>query len=401
MNKTALILGGVLAVLLVVQTWRVHALQRSLETNRAALSKTTAVDGILASGSSAVEQGSAAAVPDKPVVLTEPAGEFAESGSEALARLQTWGERRAAKNDRDGQNSSAAKNGEGSTTPSKQKKPEANSARERDMTRDTIAKARRLALDGDYDSAITTMRQAVESQPANAQYYRELAKLYNDLGMLDEALQVYQDWASARPEDAQAYYSLASMYDAMGMNEEALSYLRRYEEANAGSPDGYASIASLYRRLGMPDEEYGALAAWVDAAPNSSAAALALADYYRRSGNYSAATPQYQQAIAMAPGNVSAHVNLALAYQQMGQHQAAQGQLLYALDLHPGDASIWMRLGESYRRSGDMGAALSAYQTVLGLEPSSAFALRAGQQIVRIQRQMSQQPKSGTMLAAG
>ncbi|HRK35058.1 MAG TPA: tetratricopeptide repeat protein [Candidatus Hydrogenedentes bacterium] len=274
-------------------------------------------------------------------------------------------------------------------------KPEAVLQREAAIrVRKQVAEATKAYNDGDHETALRLLRDTMAENPGDPQAFSALAKLYRDLGMVDDAIRTYNDWTATRPEDAQAFLAQAALYEALGMNAESVQSLARYEEIKQGTPDSYSTAAAMYRRLGMPQEELTAILGWVDSAPTSPQAYLALGEYYRRAGDTSSALAQYQQASSIAPGNVGAHLSMATAYQQLGDHASAQAALHTALQLHPGDASIYLRLADSYRRSGDLSAAIGAYESVLAMEPNSNSAIRASQQIVRLQRQLTAQRKT-------
>ncbi len=392
MSKLTVTAIAVLTLLLSVQTWRLHTAQGALQDARAIREAPARVD-VAASDKKQVRSESIAASSTERLLhdAPEPASDnpiakalaaFASTGKEskASARVDTdakTGKRSLAKVVRVMQ-----KHGDNSKDKS-QKKDASEASRQ-------IASARQSLRQGDYASALAQLQTAEQSASLNGKEYKALAQAYNDLGMADEALRTYQDWSHAHPNDPQSYLSLARAYESLGMNTEAASQLALYQEMAGGKTDSYANAAALYRRLGMTSQEGALLSDWVGTSPGSTQAHLAMADYYRRTGNLPSAMAEYQSILQTAPGNVNAHMNLAQTYQQMGQYAEAQAVLVSALQLQPGNADIYLRLGESYRRSGDLSSAIGTYQSVVSMEPGTTQAVRAQQQIARIQRQVNQ-----------
>lgn len=372
---------ALLAILLAVQTWRVHALSTEIAELRAEGTAAKSSPGRAARGVSGfvvtgdeLDDTSPAAV-DGLSAMTRVGRDVAVSSASASNRKPATAKRAEAPIKRDEE--SSAKPAAGAKVPVELRK--------------AIVRASQAYADGDHATALKLLQQSLADYPAEPEAYAALAKLYHDLGMYDDAIQTYRDWTKAMPDNARAHLAQANLYEVLGMNDEALASLARYEELKEGAPDSYSAAASMYRRLGMPAEELSTLQRWVDAAPTSVQANLALAEYYRRSGDLPSALAQYQQTSALAPGNVTAHVNLAQVYQALGQHQNAQAELTTALSLHPGDTSIYLRLADSYRRTQDYASAIGAYQAIIDLEPGSPSAQRAAQQIARLERQLTAQ----------
>lgn len=385
MNKTLLITAAVSIALLGVQSWRVHALKRELAQARPTAHEDTAhTQGVVSvePTSDSLQESEAPSYSEglsaPPVDTKTSTGNPVSAGPKATPINP-----RDAKAKPDAPIKKDAASASGSAT--------ANQLPA--QLRKGMAQASKAFSDGDYETALRILEDAVREFPGEPQAYASLAKMYSDLGLIDDAIKTYRDWTDTKPDDARAFLGAAGLYEALGMNQEALDHLARYERLKEGAPDGYAAAASMYRRLGMPDQELRSLTKWVDAAPTSPQAYLALGEYYRRNGDPANALIQYQQATALAPGNVTAHTSLASAYQQLGQLPNAQAELLAAVSIHPGDTSLQMRLADLYRRGGDLGSAIATYQNVIQQEPNSANALQASQQIARLQQQLNPRPK--------
>lgn len=385
MNRTLSIAVAVSIALLGVQSWRVHALKRELAEAKPTVHQETAHAQATVSMKPATPPLQEAEAPSYSKGLSAPTVDAKPSGVKP-APAETIA---APGNPRDDKAKPAA--------PLKKDAARASGTVAATQLpaklRKGMAEASKAYSNGDYETALRLLENAVREFPGEPQAYASLAKMYSDLGLIDDAIKTYRDWTDTKPDDARAYLGAAGLYEALGMNQEALDQLAQYERLKEGAPDGYAAAASMYRRLGMPDQELRSLMGWVDAAPTSPQAYLALGEYYRRNGDPANALAHYQQATALAPGNVTAHTSLASAYQQLGQLPNAQAELLAAVSIHPGDTSLQMRLADLYRRGGDLGSAIATYQNVIQQEPNSANALRASQQIARLQQQLNPRPK--------
>jgi len=256
-----------------------------------------------------------------------------------------------------------------------------------------LNQARDAIHNGDFEAAQALLEESLEQDTKNRQAYRGLAQLQSKLGLSQEAMQTYRDWIEAMPGDALPHYMLATAYEQVGLDAEAYQELLQFSQISAGDLPSYPMTASLMRRLGMRAEEGATLEAWAQVAPESPDAHRALADYYRRRGNYGAAVSEYEEVAALMPGNVNARMNLANALERVGLHGDAQAQYLAALEMRPNDVAIRLQWAASLRNAGDPYGAIDAYQGVIDLEPGSREARTAWRQINRIERQLNKPVK--------
>ncbi len=395
---------GTLALLLVVQTWRIHIYQQRL--------------GELSVTASALD-----APPDKtPVahVASSPESAFWESlegeedESESLEDMEEYlsvideldrgkdGNDDAAEGETEGAGEPSAGKQEESERPSdkggkgKAKKDKLAGSEDRDedgavaRKSDQLAKQARSAMQqGDYDQAVGLLQQSIEADPNNRDAYRQLGKLYQKMGLTQEAMAVYDQWMTHRPTDAVPYYEQARALIGMGHGADALPYIQQFQALTDGESSAYPMAASLYRQLNMPQQEGTALQSWVAQAPGSVEAHRAMAQYYNRTGNTPNALAEYQAVAQLTPQNATAYRDLGLAYQRMQMYGDAQGALATAMNLQPNNMGIRLQLAEAYRRGGQIDPALQTYYGILQDAPDSSAANQARRNIDRIQRALN------------
>jgi Flp pilus assembly protein TadD len=81
---------------------------------------------------------------------------------------------------------------------------------------------------GDIEGARRAYERAVELQPANCNFRKNLADLYfAELGMVDEAIGIYLDLFRLQPRDLETLSGLGQICAAVGRPEEAKSFYRR------------------------------------------------------------------------------------------------------------------------------------------------------------------------------
>jgi tetratricopeptide (TPR) repeat protein len=78
-----------------------------------------------------------------------------------------------------------------------------------------------LYSEGKHEQAIAEYRKALEADPAYSDALHGLARIYQDLGRLDEAIEISQKLADLDPDDVLPHTSLSILYQKKGMIAEA------------------------------------------------------------------------------------------------------------------------------------------------------------------------------------
>lgn len=84
---------------------------------------------------------------------------------------------------------------------------------------------------------LAALRSAIEASPRSADYVRDLAGVYVELGQTDEAIEVLRQGLSRIPTDRTLPISLARLYESVGNWESALRFYTvslRHEPGHAG-----------------------------------------------------------------------------------------------------------------------------------------------------------------------
>jgi Flp pilus assembly protein TadD len=145
------------------------------------------------------------------------------------------------------------------------------------------------AWDQDWDKAAEYYRQALEESPDHPMALASLGLSHFQLKQYDEALRVYQRVSAIQPDDPMPFEKIARIYERVGMLQEAVqsfmqgaeSQLKAHDVDRAVddfnnairlSPDNqtvHTRLAMIYDKLGRKDEavkEYLATAGLMQAA---------------------------------------------------------------------------------------------------------------------------------------
>lgn len=187
----------------------------------------------------------------------------------------------------------------------------------------------------DYETARPLLETSV-AVGANPDNLAQLATVYGQLGLWDEAAQHFEHSFRLRPFAPRVHNNCGLMYLKQGKHSKAESHFLM-----ALSQDG--QIWEAYFNLGLCD---------------------------MRQSNTEAAIHRFQQALSLHPEHSASHYQLGLAYELMGHMSAATSSYRACLELTPhADASHG--LGRCLMKEGLWEEALSAFQESIALGASN------------------------------
>lgn len=99
---------------------------------------------------------------------------------------------------------------------------------------------------GDFDKALYHYEQAVEAEPENTTYKKNLADYYYaHLGKTDEAIEIYTQLLKSHPKDTELLTSLAIISKANQLGDQARTFIRRVLELEPWNTDAREFLAGL------------------------------------------------------------------------------------------------------------------------------------------------------------
>ena len=99
--------------------------------------------------------------------------------------------------------------------------------------------------DQNYELALMYYKRSVEKQPKFAMGYRGLGEIHLALGEPEMAFDRFEEALEQSPDDLPSLYELARLYEEQGDMEKALEYYRRVVEADRFSVLGKISLERL------------------------------------------------------------------------------------------------------------------------------------------------------------
>lgn len=103
--------------------------------------------------------------------------------------------------------------------------------------------------------AINTLEQSLQHIPANLDLKFELGKLYYNEGKIDLAARQFQQVVSLAPGNSNALFSLAVSDEQLGLTQQALNLYKKVLEINPGNQVIQAKIADLEKKLTVQNKK--------------------------------------------------------------------------------------------------------------------------------------------------
>ncbi len=187
-----------------------------------------------------------------------------------------------------------------------------------------------------HREAITAFKSAIRLDPQNKQAYVGLCALQAKLGLLDEAQETCERSLQLTPEDANAFNGMGLVYLGQERIEEAISAFQQAIRLDPRHEEAHNNQGRAYLLLGELDKARSEFKAVLDINPDNVSAHLGLGDVYAQTERRQPlAIYEYKKALKLAPGNVSAHFGLARAYQALARYGDAITEYEIVLRLRP------------------------------------------------------------------
>ncbi|MDP3999589.1 MAG: O-antigen ligase family protein [bacterium] len=181
-------------------------------------------------------------------------------------------------------------------------------------------------------SAITESQKSVLENPADPRSYLFLGTIYSRVGLLDDAIKIFNQAAELSPKKQQIYFEIADVYikkgdyaSAIQILEKTLDYDRSYRQARMNLVLVYILNNQQAEADRLLIEEFGT----VDA-PD-----VLLVQIYSKVKNYPRLISVWKALVRYSPETIDYRVNLAGAYMLAGQPQQAILIIEEAIQMNP------------------------------------------------------------------
>jgi predicted TPR repeat methyltransferase len=179
-------------------------------------------------------------------------------------------------------------------------------------------------------------RQILEISPRTSEAYNILGVIYQEQGLIDDAISVLQKAVELDSLNANAFFNLGTVLGQHGQYEQAANALRKGLVQEPRSAKARNNLGLALVRLGKLDEAIKSLEKATELDSHYADAWFNLGDAYYCRGHLQKAVDALQRCIRLIPDFVEAHFNLSIAQHDMKLQPEAIKSLERTLELDPG-----------------------------------------------------------------
>lgn len=179
------------------------------------------------------------------------------------------------------------------------------------------------------DRSIKMLKEAINEEPQNEWYWKEIAAVYQNQGMYREAADVYKELKVLQPTVEHNYYRHAYFLVKQNKIEEAVSAYNDLQNKFGITEKIIRRKHSLYVGIGETQKAADELQQLIDAYPTQTDYVLILAEFYDQEKQTKKAQKLYKKVLDMDPTNAKAKMAL------VGTQNAEQNDFTVLEDLKP------------------------------------------------------------------
>lgn len=218
-------------------------------------------------------------------------------------------------------------------------------------------------LENQGRSALAEVKRACELQPLNSNYLLTLGRLYQKLGMQEQALLVLTRTAQLNSRSPEIPYSIGVSYFIQDKFDLADREADRALSIDPRDDKALFLLALSRYATGKLNEAGTALNKAMELAPRNPFYVCFYGMLLLTESHPVQASQCFRESLALDPDYALAHYHMGGIFEQTHNYEAARRELERAVSLEPGLVEAYYRLARVYRRLGDVRKAHQALAT--------------------------------------
>ena len=162
----------------------------------------------------------------------------------------------------------------------------------------------------DWRDSYSLWTQTLEVEPDSFRAHGNLARVYQNKGMIDASMREVKKTLELNPNDFKAYYNMGVILGEQGIVAEAISAYQKTIAMNPRFKNAHFNLGTIYKaqnRLEAAKQEFKKV---VEIDPDDIEARNNLGVIYAMQGKLDAAIVEWQQVVALDPANRDVQANI-------------------------------------------------------------------------------------------
>ncbi len=240
---------------------------------------------------------------------------------------------------------------------------------------DPVTRARLLENEGRLEEALEVLAALPEGPRSSADACYRMAHIYLQQGKLEQAESWLRQTLNLRFEDARAHTNLGVVLDLRGHHQDAIRAFRRAIQLAPDEPAAYLNLGAIYGELGRHEDAVRCLERCLELAPSYDAI-FNLALVRLRQGELAPAESLLERALHESGDHPLAHYYLGLCRSRRGLLREAAEAFEAALACNEDLVRARYHLGKVHRRRGRTHDAVRELKKVAHALPDDAQVMR-------------------------
>ena len=237
------------------------------------------------------------------------------------------------------------------------------------------SKGSRLAIQGEYEEALTYFKKAAETKPDDPDAWYGLGSCYVGLDQPEAAIAAYKRPIEQDPDNARAHFILAMYYKTIGQFEQVIPTLMEVVRIDPANVRAQFELGRAYGVLERTGEQIDTFKEILVHQPGHIPTLLDLGTTLGEIGHLDEAMALFTQAGGLEPDNELIHYNIGVTYNRMNRPEGAIRAYTRAIRANPRMVAAHYNLGAIYLDQGRRKLALDQYEILSGLGAGSAKEL--------------------------
>ena len=192
-----------------------------------------------------------------------------------------------------------------------------------------------------YENALEVLQIGMSKFPENVQILENLALVYERMGMIDEAIGIYEELLMTGKSVQKYLQKITSILTVLHDDKRLVRILKMVSSYLPWDE------TTLWNKIG---------------------------DLLMRAKDYLGASEAFRKVISFDPDDSRIQFNLGLAYQELTLFKKAEETYRKVIDLNPNDHAALNNLGNVLKEMKRYDEAIEAYQTAIDIEPDKAIS---------------------------